>query len=216
MTRRLTLLIGLAPLLASCQALLPADPVAPERPGERWQGMVTQQDGQNWFSPCGGQRRFQLTDAAEVLAELQSPQSFIDMRARLNETTLPGADGQLSFTRLYRLEAEGPGCSDPGFARAILRAGGNEPGWRVEVSNQGMLVERMGEQPQALPYLEEHLPEGRLSFSSEADGQQIDLWIAPQRCQDTASGTVTPLTATFRHGEDTLRGCAYLGGARSD
>ncbi|MFC3609011.1 COG3650 family protein [Stutzerimonas tarimensis] len=212
------LLAGLLPLLAGCQALVGRDLPTPEHPGERWQGEVIRQDSRFWFSPCGDGRRFEVAGLDSLLQEAAERRFplFLDMRARLGTSDATGADGRLTFTRLYRLENEGPGCADPNFRQMILRAGGHEPGWQIEISSQGLLLQRLGEAPRALPYLEEQLPEGRLSFSSEADGEQLELWIAPQRCEDNASGALTHLTATFQQGGQSYRGCAYLGGARSD
>jgi uncharacterized membrane protein len=74
---------------------------------------------------------------------------------------------------VYRVQAEGHGCTDINFARTILRASGHEPDWNIAVSNQGLILNRPGQEPQALPYLEEQLPEGRLNLSSEANGQVL-------------------------------------------
>ncbi len=99
---------------------------------------------------------------------------------------------------------------------AAFADGGGMVGKTLRVTREGMLLERMDHSPLALPYLEEQLPGGRTHFSSEANGQQIGLWVAPQRCVDDASGAVSHLTAELRLGDDVFRGCAYYGGARND
>ena len=77
------------------------------------------------------------------------------------------------------------------------------------------MLERSGQPAQALPYLEEQLPEGRLNLTSEANGQRLELWIAPQRCVDTKTGAVQSLSAELRVDGQVQRGCAYFGGART-
>ena len=71
-------------------------------------------------------------------------------------------------------------------------------------------------QPLALPYLEEQLPDNRLNFTSEANGQHLDLWLTPQRCVDSATGTVSHLSAELRLNGKLMRGCAWFGGARNN
>ena len=102
----------------------------------------------------------------------------------------------------------------PEAGRLIARASGNEPFWSVSISAKGLILQRPGEEPLAVPYLEEQLPEGRLYFSSEANGHSLSLWLAPQRCQDDMSGALRHLSAELRLDGQRLTGCAYLGGAR--
>ncbi|MNR47676.1 hypothetical protein D3C85_1668070 [compost metagenome] len=79
-----------------------------------------------------------------------------------------------------------------------------------------MVLERVGQPSLAVPYLEEQLPDGRFSLSTEANGQKVELWVAPQRCVDSATGSVQHLSAELRVDGKTLRGCAYYGGSRND
>ncbi len=221
MTPRRVLLFSLIPLLASCQMFQSSAP-APKRAADRLQGEVALVDGQLLFRPCGEQRRFLIIDEgasgfeqdARGLGADHGASLFADLRGNLGSSEVRGVDGQLSLDRLYRLQGEGHGCEDPNFKRQLLRASGHEPGWTLSINNQGMLLERPGQPAQALPYLEETLPEGGTNFSSEANAQRIELWVAPQRCVDSASGTVSHLSAQLRLDDQVLRGCAYHGGAR--
>jgi putative lipoprotein len=81
--------------------------------------------------------------------------------------------------------------------------------------SKGLVLNRPEQEPLALPYLEEQLPDGRLNFSSEANGQRLDLWVAPQRCVDSMSGTVNHLSAELRLDGQVLRGCAHFGAMRN-
>ncbi len=78
------------------------------------------------------------------------------------------------------------------------------------------MLEQLGQEPVALPYMEEQLPDGRFNLTSEANGKRIELWVAPQRCVDSMSGSVQHLSAELRLDGKPLRGCAYFGGSRNE
>jgi putative lipoprotein len=218
-----TLLFALLPLFASCQAL-------DDKPGDasaeltRLQGEVRLEAGQLLLRPCQEQRRFVIAndgatgimrDTAELLTDGPGP-LFADLRGRLAASKQADVDGQLTLDRVYRLQREGRGCDDLNFKRTTLRASGQEPFWSVAVSRGGLVLNRPGEAPLALPYLEEQLPEGRLNLTSEANEQRLELWVAPQRCVDSMSGAVQHLSAELRLNGQVMRGCGYFGGARSE
>lgn len=217
---RLLLAVLLLPL-AGCQTFFP-DRTPAQPATERLQGEIRRVDGQLQFESCQGQRTLTLLDGgtglledAHALMAHEQDRLFADVRGSLSQTK-PSGEGQLSLTRAYRLQQAGHGCNDENFKQLVLRASGHEPGWAVTVSARGMLLARQGESPVALPYLEEQLPGGQLSFTSEANAHRLDLWVAPQRCVDSATGAVSHLTAEFRVDGQTLRGCAYYGGGRDD
>jgi putative lipoprotein len=215
------LALGLLPLLGGCQWLpWTAEPSAPTP--VRLQGELSRAGEMLMLVTCNQQHRLLLLDAGqlgldEAAARLQTGSTplFADLGGQLDAAPQSG-DGLYAVERLYRLQAEGRGCDDASFKRLIVHASGNEPGWSVRVSGGGMVLERPNAPPLALPYLEESLPDGRLSFSSEADGQRIELWLTPGRCEDSMSGTVSHLQARLRvNREAPLSGCAALGGARN-
>ena len=213
-TSRLRVLCyALLPLLAGCQTL--PDDTDDYRPTQRLMGELSVDQGRLTLQPCGAARSFTVEDAGSLGLVAQAEQLLGDSTGRLF-ADLGGEDqgNRLRATRVYRLQAEGHGCQEPGFPRLIARASGNEPFWNVSISAQGLVLERPGEPPLALPYLEEQLPEGRLYFSSEADGQRLSLWLAPQRCQDDMSGALRHLSAELRLNDQRFTGCGYLGGAR--
>lgn len=215
--------LALLPLLASCQVFTdkPADPVIAQT---RLQGELSLNAGQLLFRPCQEQRKFVLkddqasglsSDASSLFSDGHST-LYVDMRGELSANSASGVDGQFVPSQVYRVQAEGQGCGDINFARTLLRASGHEPDWSVAVSSQGLILNRPGQEPLALPYLEEQLPEGRLNLSSEANGERLELWVARQRCVDSMSGAVQHLSAELRLNGKVRRGCAYLGGARND
>lgn len=223
MSVRRPFVFALLPLLASCQVFTsqPTDPMANH---VRMQGELTLEAGQWLFSPCHEQRRFVLgdeqsvlitQDAKQLLADSSGP-LFADIRGELAASKQAGLDGQFTPSRVYRLQAEGQGCDDLNFKRSTVRASGHEPEWQVTVNAKGLLLNRPEHPQQALPYLEEQLPGGRLNLTSEANGQRLELWMTPQRCVDDMSGAVLHLTAELRIDGQVMRGCGYLGGARND
>ena len=221
MTSSRTLLFALLPLFAGCQSL-PWSTEPSRQATERLQGEITRNDGTLMLRTCQGQRQVTLLDDADtglpddvmmLMTEGGKP-LFGDVRGRLS--TRGDGSGELQLTDVYRLQSEGQGCNTRGFKELTLRATGHEPGWNVRITTSGMLLERQGQDPLAVPYLEEQLPGGQTSFSSEANSQRLDLWVAPQRCVDGATGAVSHLTAELRVDEQTLRGCAYYGGARGE
>jgi putative lipoprotein len=58
------------------------------------------------------------------------------------------------------------------------------------------------------------VPGGGLTLTSEANGQHVELWVAPQRCVD-APPARSATSAELRIDGKTLKGCAY-GGARDN
>ncbi|MGH8353375.1 MAG: COG3650 family protein [Pseudomonas sp.] len=218
-----TLLFALLPLFAGCQ-LFAEKPASSAANLVRLQGELNQDAGQLLFRPCQEQRRFLIAnhgntglqrEAAELLADGPGP-LFADLRGSLAASPVSGADGALQPERFYRVQREGQGCDDLNFKRLTLRASGHEPEWNLNVSGQGLVLERPGQPALALPYLEEQLPEGRFNLTSEANDQRLELWVAPQRCVDSLSGAVQHLSAELRLNGQVQRGCAYYGGARND
>jgi len=219
---RSLLLFALLPVFAGCQ-LFNAQPVASNAGLTRMQGDLTGVGGQLLFQPCNEQRKFVVKDSGNtsVLQEAaglatRQGKLFADLRGSFVAGKAPGTDGQLNLQQLYRVERSGAACDDPNFKRLTLHANGNGPEWNVNVSGKGMVLEREGKDPLALPYLEEQLPDGRFNLTSEANDQHIELWVAPQRCVDNLNGSVQHLTAELRINGQIQRGCAYYGGSRND
>ena len=223
MSVRRPFVFALLPLLASCQVFT-SQPIDPLANHVRMQGELALEAGQWLFSPCHEQRRFVLgegqtdanTECAKQLLAGGSIPLFDDMRGELAASQQAGVDGRFTPSQIYRLQAEGQGCDDLNFKRSTVRASGHEPDWAVTVNAKGLLLDRPEQPLQALPYLEEQLPGGRLNLASEANGQRLELWITPQRCVDGMSGAVQHLTAELRIDGQVMRGCGYFGGARND
>jgi len=141
---------------------------------------------------------------------------FADVRGRIVSSAAAGTDSQLDIEQLYRLERSGTACEDVDFKRVILRAAGHSPEWTLKASGKGLVLDREGQPPLAVPYVEEQLGDGRFNLGTEANGQKVELWVTPARCIDSVSDSVQHMSAELRVNGQVQRGCAYFGGARDD
>ncbi|MBF6032940.1 hypothetical protein H8F23_06730 [Pseudomonas sp. P155] len=213
---RSLVVIALLPLFAACQLFDGQRESASHVGQTRMQGQLTAADGKLVFQPCQDQRQLVVNDIggtsilqeAATLADEQG-KLFADVRGKV-------AGDRLDLTQLYRVERSGTACDDPNFKQLILRAAGHGPEWNVKVSGKGMVIDRAGQPPLAVPYVEEQLGDGRFNLSSEANNQRIELWVAPQRCVDSSTGSVQHMSAELRIDGQVQRGCGYFGGSRND
>lgn len=217
---RSLMLVALLPLFTACQLLDGPRESASHVGQTRMQGQLTAADGKLLFQPCNEQRSYVVNDIggtsvlqeAATLADDQG-KLFADVRGRI---VASGADSRLDLGQLYRVERSGTACDDPNFKQLTLRAAGHGPEWNVKVSGKGMVIDRAGQPPLALPYVEEQLGDGRFNLSTEANNQRIELWVAPQRCVDSSTGSVQHMSAELRIDGQVQRGCGYFGGSRND
>ena len=213
---RSLVVVALLPLFAACQLFDGPRESASHAGQTRMQGQLTAADGKLLFQPCNETSSYVVNDTggtsvlqqAASLADTKG-KLFADVRGRI-------VDSRLDLEQLYRVERSGTACDDPNFKLQILRAAGHLPEWNVKVSGKGMVVDRAGQPPLAVPYVEEQLGDGRFNLSTEANNQHIELWVAPQRCVDGTTGAVNHMSAELRINGQVQRGCAYFGGARND
>jgi putative lipoprotein len=218
---RSLVLVALLPLFAACQ-LFEGERQSTSHVGQtRMQGQLTAADGKLVFQPCNQANRYVVNDTGgtsvlQQAANLADKQGklFADVRGRVVAGS--GGDGQLDLEQLYRVERSGTACDDPNFKLLILRAAGHTPEWNVKVSGKGMVIDRAGQPPLAVPYVEEQLGDGRFNLSTEANNQHIELWVAPQRCVDSSTGSIQHMSAELRIDGQVQRGCGYFGGSRDD
>jgi len=218
---RSLVLVALLPLFAACQ-LFEGERQSASHVGQtRMQGQLTAADGKLVFQPCNQANRYVVNDTGgtsvlQQAANLADKQGklFADVRGRVVAGS--GGDGQLDLEQLYRVERSGKACEDPTCKLLILRAAGHTPEWSVKVSGKGMVLDRAGQPPLAVPYVEEQLGDGRFNLSTEANNQHIELWVAPQRCVDSSTGSIQHMSAELRIDGQVQRGCGYFGGSRDD
>lgn len=213
---RSIVLVTLLPLFAACQ-LFDGQRQSVSHAGQtRMQGQLTAADGKLVFQPCQDQRQLVVNDIGGT-SVLQEAATLADEQGKLFADVRGKVSGdRLDLGQLYRVERSGTACDDPNFKLLILRAAGHGPQWNVKVNGKGMVIEREGQPPLAVPYVEEQLGDGRFNLSSEANNQRIELWVAPQRCVDSSTGSVQHMSAELRIDGQVQRGCGYFGGARND
>ncbi|MER2104196.1 MULTISPECIES: COG3650 family protein [Pseudomonas] len=213
---RSIVLVALLPMFAACQ-LFDGQRESVSHAGQtRMQGQLTAADGKLVFQPCQEQRQLVVNDIGGT-SVLQEAATLADEQGKLFADVRGKVSGdRLDLGQLYRVERSGTACDDPNFKLLILRAAGHGPEWNVKVSGKGMVIERDGQPPLAVPYVEEQLGDGRFNLSSEANNQRIELWVAPQRCVDSSTGSVQHMSAELRIDGQVQRGCGYFGGARND
>lgn len=210
---RISGLMLLTITLSACQLF--QSPVSPSQPGLRLQGTLTRTDGQWLLQTCATQERYIVRPSATLSEELNRLSTeaastlFADMHGQIDSS-----QRYFTPTQRYRLQAEGHDCNDPDFARLLIRASGNEPFWSILQTPQGLIFNQVGEPALALPYIEEQLPDGRFSISTQANNQNLQLWITPQQCTDSMSGAVYHLSAQLQWNQQTLHGCAAYGALR--
>lgn len=213
---RSLVVVALLPLFAACQLFDGQRESASHVGQTRMQGQLTAADGKLVFQPCQEQRQLVINDIGGT-SVLQEAATLADGQGKLFADVRGKVVGdRLDLTQLYRVERSGSACDDPNFKLLILRAAGHGPEWNVKVSGKGMVIEREGQPPLAVPYVEEQLGDGRFNLSSEANSQRIELWVAPQRCVDSSSGSVQHMSAELRIDGQVQRGCGYFGGSRND
>jgi len=209
-------LVALLPLFAACQLFDGPRESASHVGQSRMQGQLTAADGKLVFQPCQDQRQLVVNDIGGT-SVLQEAATLADEQGKLFADVRGKVSGdRLDLTQLYRVERSGTACDDPNFKLLILRAAGHGPEWNVKVSGKGMVIDREGQPPLAVPYIEDQLGDGRFNLSSEANNQRIELWVAPQRCIDSNTGSVQHMSAELRIDGKVQRGCGYFGGSRND
>ena len=219
---RSLVLFALLPAFAGCQLLNSKTPDSTASL-TRLQGELVSENGQLLFQPCVGQQRYVVRDSANttlVQDAMEMPDKtgklFADIRGSFTASTTQGTDGDVQLQQLYRLERNSAACQDTNFKLLTVHASGNGPAWTVQAGAKGLVLEREGQPKLALPFVEEQVGDGRFYLSTEANNQHIELWVAPQRCTDSANGSVQHLGAELRINGQVQRGCGYFGGARND
>ncbi|WP_426237922.1 COG3650 family protein [Pseudomonas sp. TWP3-2] len=213
---RCLIVAALLPLFAACQLFDGQRESASHVGQTRMQGQLTAADGKLLFQPCHEQRQLIVNDIGGT-SVLQEAATLADEQGKLFADVRGKISGdRLDLAQLYRVERSGTACDDQNFKQLILRAAGHGPEWNVKVSGKGMVIERDGQPPLAVPYVEEQSGDGRFNLSSEANNQRIELWVAPQRCVDSSTGSVQHMSAELRIDGQVQRGCGYFGGSRND
>lgn len=204
---RLFIALPLASLLTAC-SLLPSNQPAQNSTTERMSGWLNTDTWQ--LASCSPQQSsFSLTASSALEQQLQQHCEMQDCFVDLLVESSSLAQESAKAVQWLRIDNESAGCQASYPAGSRLVAQGNEPFWSLLISQQGMLLEQPGQPAQALPHIEEALPDGSLHYSSQVNHEQLNLWLSPQPCTDNMSGAYRHLTARLEWQGQSLSGCAY-------
>lgn len=211
-------IISLMVLLSACQTR--SDVIRPTNFGQSQIRGLLVDDGRWLIKSCiqGGKTYLLKPNVIlqEDLASLQKPgvPLFIDVFGALSSSHEVGIDSELELKQLNRLTySTTKGCDERDFNRVIVRGMGKNPLWVTSIALKGLVIEREGQQPLVLPYVQERLPEGQMNFSTKANGLEIEFWVAPEHCVDEETGEIYSMNAKLTINFQTFNGCAYLGQA---
>jgi uncharacterized membrane protein len=116
----------------------------------------------------------------------------------------------IRVSEIRRAEREGFGCRED-LSAWNFSARGNEPSWRVDLREPGLEFVSMGSDPITFSTSRTEKTSDGLRITANSSDSVIDLAIVEERCSDSMSGSVFPLTATVKFDEMTLKGCAAEG-----
>jgi putative lipoprotein len=194
--------------------------------GSTGRGTLVLAADQKVFKACGADREFWVNDATngdlgqvyEKLAGGAGKPLFVDVRGVLEQPPKTGAGSTyprvLRIVELRRADPAGAGCRE-NLRHFELRAWGDDPFWRVDVSRNGIIWSSYSAPSSlAFPYGPPRREGATIRYASAREGaerHELDLLMKPGRCTDPRTGAVTWLTVEARLDGRTLRGCAYEG-----
>lgn len=215
---RLSVLVVLPLVLVGCHNTPPTKPVVLEK---QLRAVLTYDHGQWLASRCGDatNQRFQLKDDANftmdantLMGTPKQSQLFIDANGTVDVTATVNSPGIFSVKSVNRLMTDvNRGCHETDYPNIVVRAIGKNPLWVVSIAPKMLMLERVNQQPIGLAYVNERLPDGQMNFSTEGNGQKIDLWVAKERCLDSETNDVYAMRAILTVNYQTFQGCAYVG-----
>ena len=208
---------------SAAAASKPADDVPA---GSTGRGTLVLAADQKVFKPCGADREFWVNDVTngdlatvyEKLAGGPGKPLFVDVRGVLEQPPKTGAGSSyprvLRVVELRRADPAGAGCRE-NLRHFELRAWGDDPFWRVDVSRNGIIWSSYSAPSSvAFPYGPPRRDGATIRYAAVRDGaerHELDLLMKPGRCTDARTGAVTWLTVEARLDGRALRGCAYEG-----
>ena len=147
----------------------------------------------------------------EFATEPYSP-VFVDLEGRWINAPNAGFaadfDRALEITDVFRVEGEGFGC-DLDVDGLVLRGFGNEPGWRLDVREDGATLSSL-----TLDDNVEFSGEGRLSnqqFEFENADFRMGVAFLKIPCRDSMSGNYFSHQVQVRFGDRVFNGCGIPG-----
>jgi putative lipoprotein len=211
---------GLTAFVAS--VLLAASACAPAAPRTQiFRGLAVHGHEVRSFRPCGSEQALWAIDPQGVLWEIHNelvPRSepyeevFAVVAGRIGPAPTEGFGaeypGLIDVDDVIYVAWEGFGC-DTDMSGFDYRAYGNEPFWNVEVTSEGLRLNRLGSESQTWTAVREHTVKNGIRY--EGDGSPIELTLVHEPCRDSMSGAYFGMSARLVLGAEELRGCALSG-----
>ncbi len=196
---------------------------------ERLWGHVVQTPETRYFETCDGSRLWLVDGVTEVsVADLYREFAMADYApvffdVEVRRVDVPDAvlaadyEGAIEIVDILRAEREGFGCRLAADGLVLLGFG-NEPGWRLDLRDNGARFTTLGMDTGASTL---EIP-GRTRFTEqgiefESADASLSAAARKQPCRDTMSGTFFSHTVELRHDGRLLSGCGvpgYEGSAR--
>jgi uncharacterized membrane protein len=206
-------------LLAIAALALAACGGTPDQaPAERFTGHLVWGHEARSFTGCGTTREAWVVDRTEgdlvevyegLAVEAYQP-VFVEIRGRREPGPSEGFGAeypeQVVVTELRRAEREGWGCRLD-LTGVEFVALGNEPSWRLEIRESGIVLTRPGH-PEARHARSAPRRDGAVTIYETGD---LVLVLNEQRCVDTMAGSRFSYSAQLKLGDRTLEGCALAG-----
>jgi uncharacterized membrane protein len=218
--------------LACCGLAAAQDKASEKGPGDvvpagsTGRGTLVLAPAQKVFKPCGSDREYWVSDVTggdlarvyEKLAGGPGKPLFVEVRGVLEQPPKAGEGAAyprvLRVVELRRADPAGGGCRE-NLRYFELRAWGEDPFWRIDVSRSGIIWSSYGTPSSvAFPYGPPRRDGGEVRYAAVRDGaerHELELVMKPGRCTDGRTGAVTWLSVEARFDSRAMRGCAYEG-----
>lgn len=199
-------LIAIALLVSGCSLLRDTW----SGPQQRLSGLLEHRGDAFVLTQCGSDHA-QPVNASnslnEVFAKAAQPGQrviFVDMLGQVDRSE------RITSGEVLRMQSQGRGCSDHSGDGAQWIALQYKPAWRVALAANGLTRSDAERGYPAQPVVTEQSADGSLNARS-LQGDELELWLYPQACQDLVTGDYFHMSATLLVDGERFTGCAYQG-----
>jgi uncharacterized membrane protein len=175
------------------------------------------------FAECGSKRTGWVINESgkellevyqELTSEIYEP-LFVEVSGNWADAPEQGFGADypeaIRITEWHRAEREGWGC-DLDLESVLFIAMGNEPSWRLDARDSGLVLTSMIDpQKRKFPPAEPIEVAGSIRLESATAEGSIQVMLEKQRCVDSMSGSRFEYVATITIDSQRLTGCAIRG-----
>lgn len=151
----------------------------------------------------------------DTLSVKQYEPVFMEVQGMLTDAPSDGFgaeyQGGIIVKKIINMSREGFGCREQ-YDDFIYKAQGNEPGWSVTVSREGIRYTSINSPAPAIyPLVDPESKGETIRYVSTMQGKTIELVIMPEPCRDTMSGEQFSWKAKVKVDGKSYTGCAKKG-----